>query len=80
MKLKLPPVHPRAEIEKATVRYCLWSWTFGLACWLATHGPKTGPVEIVEGVEYRERLLLPLARRAMRLSHRLWLDEFSPDW
>ncbi len=52
------------------MQYRLWSVTFGLACWLATHGPRLNG----------ERLSLPIARQVMRASTRLWREEFSPDW
>lgn len=52
------------------MRYRFWSATFGLACWLATHGPRRNG----------ERLTLSPARLVMRASTRLWRDEFSPDW
>lgn len=49
----------------------VWSWTYGLACWLATHGPRRSN---------GDRLFLPVARRVMRLSNRFWRDSYSPDW
>lgn len=76
----IPKVHPRAKLTRPTLRYCAWSWTFGLACWLATHGPRRRRVEVIDGYEHRDVWLLPVARRVMRFSYRFWRDEFSPDW
>ena len=53
------------------MRYAAWRTLFGAAAWLATHGPRRAN---------GDRALLPVARRAYRLSNRLWRDEWSPDW
>ena len=53
------------------MRYFAWHHLFGLACWLATHGPRKA-----DG----DRWTVPLAKRVMRWSHPLYKEEWQPDW